>query len=145
MPLTTGASRRLLSATALEDTIKHPNTISRHRCRQEGQKSPDTINRHLPVSSPRSLQLEARFECSTPPPPPRLTRRCHQYCKKARLTSGSSFLAGCSSFLHATRRTTHGASSLVHVYPGRRKPDVLRPGTVGMRRSMVIRVRPCMA
>ena len=47
--------------------------------------------------------------------------------------------------LHATRRTPHGgASRLVQCLPVRRKPDVLRPGTVGMRGSMVIRPRPCM-
>ena len=36
--------------------------------------------------------------------------------------------------LHATRRTHHGASSLViDCEPGPAKPGVLRPGSVGMR------------
>ena len=46
--------------------------------------------------------------------------------------------------LRATRRTRHGVSRLgKQCLPGRRKVGVLRPGTVGMRGSMVIRLQPC--
>ena len=47
--------------------------------------------------------------------------------------------------LHATRRTTHGASRLVQAMSAWSvKTDVLRPGIVGMRGSMVMRLRPFM-
>ena len=46
---------------------------------------------------------------------------------------------------HATRRTPHGASCLVRAMSTwSMKPGILRPGVVGMRGSMVIRLRPCM-
>ena len=57
-------------------------------------------------------------------------------------------IVGCSSSLHATSPTPHGASRLVqaNVCPfGEKTRRVLRPGVVGMRGSMVIRLRPCFA
>ena len=46
--------------------------------------------------------------------------------------------------LHATRRTPHGASRLVQAMSAWwRNPDVLRPGIVEIRGSMVTRLRPC--
>ena len=46
--------------------------------------------------------------------------------------------------VHATRRTPHGASRLVQAMPvSSIIADVLRPGIVGMKESMVIRLRPC--
>ena len=48
--------------------------------------------------------------------------------------------------LHATHQNTSRAlCAWCMLYPhGPRKPDVLRPGIVGMRASTVIRLRPCM-
>ena len=47
--------------------------------------------------------------------------------------------------LHATRRTPHGASRLVQAISAWSvKPDVLRPGIVGLRVSTAIRLQPCM-
>ena len=47
--------------------------------------------------------------------------------------------------LHATRGTPHGASRFVlAMYAWSVKPDVLRPGIVGIRGSMVTRLRPWM-
>ena len=46
--------------------------------------------------------------------------------------------------LNATRRTPHGASRLMLAMSvWSVKPDVLRPGIVGIRGSMIIRLRPC--
>ena len=47
--------------------------------------------------------------------------------------------------LHATRRTPHGASRLwwTRCLSNKSKADVLHPGIVGMRGSMIIRRRPC--
>ena len=54
------------------------------------------------------------------------------------------FLVGCSS---PVMRLAQHLSALrawcKQCPPGRWKPNVLRPGIVGMRRSMVIRLRPC--
>ena len=54
-------------------------------------------------------------------------------------------LGGMQFTLHATRRTPHGTSRLVQEISasGWCKPDVLRPGIVGMQGFMGIRLRPC--
>ena len=69
--------------------------------------------------------------------------RCHPYSIK----SASQAVPGRMQLsLHATRPTPHGASRLVQAMPARSvKPDALRPGIIGMRGTMVIRLRPCMA
>ena len=71
-------------------------------------------------------------EC-TPPP----------WLKKVRLTSGFSRM---ELTLHATRRTPHGASRLVLAMSAWsvKTRHMLRPGIVGMRGSIVIRLRPWM-
>ena len=47
-------------------------------------------------------------------------------------------------FMRLAEHLTALRASCKHSPPGRRKRDVLRPGMVGMRGSMVIRLRPCM-
>ena len=68
----------------------------------------------------------------------RTKKKLKNRCTK--IITPPSFLVGCSWMqltLHATRRTPHGASRLVHMQclPGPSKPDVLRPGIVGMQGS----------
>ena len=64
-------------------------------------------------------------------------------CKNNRLKSGSYYM------MQLTLRATRQHLTALHAWckqclPGRFQPDVLRPGVVGMRGSMVIRLRPCM-
>ena len=54
------------------------------------------------------------------------------------------FLEGCRSpFMRHAEHLTAIRAWCKQCLPGRLKPDVLRPGTVGMRSSMVLRPRPC--
>ena len=64
-------------------------------------------------------------------------------CKKTRLKIGLSRM---QLTLHATRPTPHGASCLVQATSSWsvKTRDVFRPGIVGMREYMAIRLRPCM-
>ena len=96
------------------------------------------------ASGPKPLNLNA------PKDVPLTVRSCHSYASKYPQGSGvpphkHSFVR-CSSALHATRQNTSRRSAL-----GARcvclvgeKPDVLLPGIVGMRGSMVVRLRPRM-
>ena len=55
------------------------------------------------------------------------------------------YLVGCGSpFLRLAQNLSALRGWCKQCLPGRRKPDVLRPGIVGMRGSMVVRLRPCM-
>ena len=56
------------------------------------------------------------------------------------------FSGGCSSpFMRLAQQHLTALRAWCKLcLPGRWKPDVLRPGIVGMRESMVIRLRPCM-
>ena len=59
--------------------------------------------------------------------------------------SHKRFLAGCSSpFMRLAQHLTSLRNCCNQCLSGRWKPDVPRPGIVRMRRSMVIRLRPCM-
>ena len=62
---------------------------------------------------------------------------------KVRKKSASQVVLGRTQLTHhATRRTPHGASHLVHaMFAGSKKADVPRPGIVGMRGSKVLRLR----
>ena len=63
----------------------------------------------------------------------------------ARKSASQAVLSRVQLTLHATSPTPHGASRFVLAMSAWSvKPDVLRPGVVGMRGSMVIQLRPCM-
>lgn len=56
-------------------------------------------------------------------------------------------IVGCKLTLHAIRRnkrTALRALGYKQRLPGQRKPDVFRPGIAGIRRSIIVRLRPCM-
>ena len=88
-----------------------------------------------PFSLPTRLPKSQGHKAETLIPPP--------LSATVRLTSGSwkdAVHSSCDS-PNTSRRFTLGASNAY--VPGWRKPDVLRPGIVGMRGAMVIRLRPC--
>ena len=63
---------------------------------------------------------------------------------KVQRPSYERFLEGCSSpFMRLAEHVTARRAWCKQCLPGWCKPDVLRPGIVGMRGSMVIRLRPC--
>ena len=66
--------------------------------------------------------------------------RCHPYARKFAI---KAILSSVQLTLRATRPTHYGATRLVQVMSAWSvKTDVLRPGIVGMRRSMVIPLLP---
>ena len=73
---------------------------------------------------------------------PQIIRGCHPYARKSASQAVHSRM---QLTLHATRRIPRGTSRLVlALYTWLLKRDVLRPGIVGTRGSMVMQLRPCM-
>ena len=70
-------------------------------------------------------------------------RRCHRYARNSASQSGLRRDAS-SPFTRLAELLTALRAWCKQCLPGRSKPDVLRPGIVGMRGSIVIRLRPCM-
>ena len=77
--------------------------------------------------------------------------RCHVYKCNSSFRPEISCRAETASSITppslATPPTPHvclGLGASNQCLPGRWKPDVIRPGIVGMQRSMVVRLRPCM-
>ena len=69
---------------------------------------------------------------------------CKKVGTRCRSPSYERFLEGCSSpFMRLAEHLTALRVWCKQCLPGWRKPDVLRPGIVGMRGCMVIQLRPC--
>ena len=91
--------------------------------------------------------------CSKRAPPPSSHSKLPSTRKKVRTgcrsppASLSILSLGCSSpYMLLAERTPHGASRFEQgVCAWSVKPDVLRPGIIDIRRSMLIRLRPCVA
>ena len=84
---------------------------------------------------------QGRIIFSTPPP------RTKSAFYPTPSSASKAILSRVQLTLHATRRTplTPLRAWCKQCLPGRSKPDMLRPGIVGMRGgSMAIRLRPCM-